>query len=126
VIQFELLADEGILMVTPTGPLEKTDFDKLAQAVDPFIESQGRLKGLMIYAAAFPGWKDFGGLVSHLRFVKNHHRLIQKVAAVTDSGFLSILPLVAQHFVQAEVRHFDHRDKAKALAWLTAVSQSGS
>ena len=119
VIQFELLSDKGILIVTPTGPLEKTDFDRLAQAVDPVIESQGRLKGLMIYVEAFPGWKDFGGLVSHLKFVKDHRRHIQKVAAVTDSGFLSILPLVARHFVRAEVRHFDFQDKDKALAWLT-------
>jgi tRNA U38,U39,U40 pseudouridine synthase TruA len=117
-IQFELLPEKGIVIVTPTSPLEKTDFENLARAVDPLIESQGKLNGLMIYAEAFPGWKDFGALVSHLKFVKDHHRHIQKVAAVTDSGFLSIVPLVAKHFVSAEVRHFDYQDKDKALAWL--------
>jgi 6-phosphogluconolactonase len=118
VIQYELLLDNGILIVTPTGPLEKADFDKLAQAVDPFIESQGKLNGLMVYVESFPGWKDFGALLSHLKFVRDHHRHVQRVAAVTDSGFLSILPLVAGHFVRAEVRHFDYQDKEKALAWL--------
>jgi 6-phosphogluconolactonase len=118
-IHFDLLSDKGILIVTPAGPLEKTDFDKLAQAVDPLIESQGRLKGLMIYAEAFPGWKDFGALVAHLKFVKDHHRHVQRVAAVSDRGILTILPLVANHFVQAEVRHFDYHDKDRALAWLT-------
>jgi hypothetical protein len=29
-------------------------------------------------------------LLSHFKFVKNHHRHIAKVAAVIDSGFLSI------------------------------------
>src|SRR3974377_1608806 len=97
-IHYELLSDQGIVIVTPAGPLEKGDFEKLAQAVDPLIESQGRLKGLMILAESFPGWKDFGGLVAHLKFVKNHHRYVQRVAAVSDSGILSIMPLVATHF----------------------------
>jgi 6-phosphogluconolactonase len=118
VIEYELLPDSGVVIVTPITPLEKADFEKLAQAVDPLIESQGQLNGLMILAKDFPGWKDFGGLVSHLKFVRGHHEHIQKVAAVTDSGFLSILPLVASHFISAEVRHFDYSDKEKALAWL--------
>ena len=117
-IHYELLPKD-ILVVTPTSPLEKTDFEKLARAVDPVIESHGKLNGLMIYVEAFPGWKNFGALLSHLKFVKDHHRHIQRVAAVTDSGFLSIMPLVAQHFVRAEVRHFPYQDKEKALAWLS-------
>jgi 6-phosphogluconolactonase len=118
VIKYEILPDNGVVVVTPISPLEKADFEKLAKAVDPLIESQGQLNGLMILAKDFPGWKDFGAMVSHLKFVRNHHEHIQKVAAVTDSGFLSILPLVAEHFLVAEVRHFDYRDKEKALVWL--------
>ena len=30
-IHFDLLRDRGILIVTPQGPLEKTDFDLVAQ-----------------------------------------------------------------------------------------------
>jgi len=117
-IHYELLSDKGIVIVTPAGPLEKGDFEKLAQAVDPLIESQGRLTGLMIYVESFPGWSDFGALVAHLKFIKDHHRQVERVAAVTDSGILSILPQLANHFVRAEVRHFDYGDKDKALAWL--------
>jgi hypothetical protein len=54
-----------------------------------------------------------------LRFVKNHHQKIRKVAAVTDSGFLAIMPHIANHFVAAEVKHFEYRDKDRALAWLS-------
>jgi SpoIIAA-like len=46
--------------------------------------------------------------------------MIEKVATVSDSGFLRILPSVASHFVKAEVRHFDYHDKEKALEWLTS------
>lgn len=117
-IHHELLRDEGILIVTPEGRLESTDFEMLAREVDPYIEREGKLNGLMVYAESFPGWNNFAALVSHLKFVKDHHRNIRKVAAVTDSGFLSILPRVANHFVHADVRHFDYGDKESALNWL--------
>jgi hypothetical protein len=74
----------------------------------------------MIDAETFPGWKDFAALVAHLQFVKDHHRKIEKIAAVSDSGFLSIVPKIASHFVQADVRHFSHSQKDEALAWLKA------
>jgi hypothetical protein len=42
------------------------------------------------------------------------------VAAVSDSGFIAIMPNVVRHFVKAKVRHFDYDDKDKALEWLAA------
>ncbi|MCU0897923.1 MAG: STAS/SEC14 domain-containing protein [Burkholderiales bacterium] len=120
-IHFELMPERGVLVVTPTGPLEKSDFELLAREVDPYIAAQGHLAGLMIYAKSFPGWESFGALVSHLRFVGEHQRKIDRVAAVTDSGFLSIMPHVVDHFLHAEVKHFHFDDKTAALAWLGAA-----
>ena len=119
-IKSELLKKDGILIVTPEGPLASADFEQLAKEVDPFIEEKGGLKGLMIYTESFPGWKDFSSLISHLTFVREHERHIAKVAAVTDSGFLAIMPSIVDHFVQAQVRHFDYADKAEAMKWLSA------
>jgi hypothetical protein len=45
----------------------------------------------MIRTESFPGWESFGALVSHLKFVADHHRQIERIAAVTDSGFLKIV-----------------------------------
>ena len=117
-IHFELLRDRGILIVTPQGPLEKTDFELVGQEVDPFIAAKGKLTGLMIYAKSFPGWKNFEGLLSHLKFVGEHQRKIERVAAVTDSEFLTIMPSIVTHFVHAEVKHFGLDEKERALAWL--------
>jgi len=118
VLKHELNEADGILVVTPTGPLEASDFERLAHAVDPHIEKNRKLRGLMIYTESFPGWSDFAALISHFRFVRDHHEKVTRVAAVTDSGFLSIAPSVASHFVEAEVKHFEFRDKTAALAWL--------
>ena len=117
-IHHELL-EQGVLIVTPEGPLDSADFEALAETVDPYLERKGNLKGLMIYVASFPGWNDFAALISHFKFVKGHHQKIAKVAAVTDGGILSILPRLANHFVDAEVKHFDYRDKERALQWLS-------
>ncbi len=117
-IKHELLQDEGILIVSPLSALSSDDFENLAREVDPYIEQHGPLAGLVIEAESFPGWDSFGALVSHLRFVKDHQKNIKKVAAVTDSSFLSILPTIGSHFVNAEVKHFDYADKDAAMMWV--------
>ena len=119
-LNHELDRAASILIIKPIGPLESADFENLAQEVDAYIEENGKLNGLMIYAKSFPGWDDFAAFLSHIDFVKTHYQKIKKIAAVTDSSFLSIMPQVANHFVQAEVRHFDYDDKDAALSWLKA------
>ncbi|HYC13829.1 MAG TPA: STAS/SEC14 domain-containing protein [Stellaceae bacterium] len=119
-ITVELLKEKGIAIVTPEGKLEASDFARIGAAIDPYILANGSLKGLMICAPAFPGWADFAALVSHIRFVRGHHRKIARIAAVTDSDFAKLVPAVAKHFVAAEIRHFAFAEKASALAWLVA------
>ena len=121
-LKYELNRAESILIIMPDSPLESADFEKLIQEVDPYIKEKGKLKGLMIYAKSFPGWDNFAAFLSHIKFVKNHHQKIKKIAAVTDGTFLSIMPQVANHFVQAEVRHFDYADKDAALNWLKGTN----
>src|SRR5262245_19484349 len=108
----------GILTIEPQGKLTAADFAALARVADGFIERHGELKGLMLEAAGFPGWEDFAALVSHLKFVRDHHRRIRRVAVVSDSKLLSIAPRLASHFVSAEVRPFPAAERAAAIAWL--------
>lgn len=117
-LNYELLPGRKVLIVEPQAALEAADFERLVQAVDPFIERSGGLNGLMIYSDSFPGWDDFHALVSHIRFISNHHQAIRRVAFVTDSAVLTLLPRIASHFVAAEVRHFHHADRDTALDWL--------
>ena len=113
-----LLEDEAILIIKPKGALERSDFSGLAARIDPYIEHAGGLDGVMVEAQSFPGWSDFAALVSHLRFVRDHHRVIDKVAVVADSKMLTLVPTVAGHFVNAEVRHYSSGDREAALSWL--------
>ena len=117
-IDAQLMPDEGILIMSPVDKLETTDFERLGLLADPYIEEHGDLNGLLIDAESFPGWADFSSMLSHIRFVNHYEKKIERVAAVTDNGFLAILPKVADQFVSAEVRHFDYQDRDKALNWL--------
>lgn len=123
-IAHKLLKDEKILIVTPKGALEKTDFENLSAIVDPYLEKEGQLKGLMIQTESFPGWDSFAALISHFQFVKNHQKKISRVAAVTDSGFLSVMPVIADHFIDAELKHFNYDEKERALEWLKKAAPS--
>jgi len=118
-LNYELLPDRKVLIVEPQAALEAADFERLVQAVDSFIEKSGGLNGLMIYSDAFPGWDDFQAFVSHIRFISNHHQAICRVAFITDSMVLTLLPRVASQFVAAEVQHFRHADRDPALDWLS-------
>lgn len=105
-------------LIEPQGPLAKGDFAAIARQVDPIIESQGRLNGLIIKTRTFPGWEGLGDVIEHFRFVRNHHHAINKVALVTDAKVAEIFPAIARHFVKAEVRHFDFDDYDAAVTWI--------
>jgi hypothetical protein len=76
------------------------------------------LAGLIIEAPSFPGWKSFGALVAHLRFVRDHHKFIRKIAVVTDSAMGDLAEHLVSHFVSAEIKHFPGTDIAAAKQWI--------
>lgn len=118
-IDHHLDSAAGVLTLHPQGPLSRADFAELAAVVDPQIEQHGDLTGLVIDAAHFPGWDGFGALITHLRFVRDHHRHVRRIAVVTDSHLGDLAERLASHFVAAEFRHFPAGRTAEAKAWIT-------
>jgi hypothetical protein len=121
-VNHELHEDEGILIVQLEGALSKEDFEALGKTLDPWLEQNGKLRGLMICTRQFPGWAKLTDMVAHIRFVKTHHHYIEKVAAVTDSNVLGVVPHLARFFVNARLKHFRFEDRDKAFAWLKGES----
>ena len=117
-LQIKFDQDAGIVTVTPSVPLNQNDFTLLASEVDPYIEKEGKLNGLIIQIESFPGWEDFAGLISHLKFVREHHKKIEKVAAVTDDKIVSIMPKIVDHFVNAKVKYFPYESLDEAILWV--------
>jgi len=117
-IQHEMRRDKGLLVVKPQGPLTKEDFATLSAEAGSYIADHGALDGFMICAEKFPGYKNPQGLLSHLKFVRTHHRNIRKVAFVSDSRFYEIASRVVSRCVHPEVRHFTFQYQASAFDWI--------
>jgi hypothetical protein len=117
-LHHEIDSEYGILTVTPSGELSASDFKQLTDDVDKYNACSEPLQALMILTEHFPGWDSFGALFQHLKFIREHRAGIKKVAAVTDSGFLTVMPHIVDHFVKADVRHFAYPEREQAEAWL--------
>jgi len=119
-IEFSLDPESAVLTIHPRSSLEKNDFVELGQAVDAEIEKHGDLAGLVIEAAHFPGWDSFGAMVTHLRFIREHHRHVKRIAVVTDSPMGDAAEHITSHFVDARIRHFAAGDLEAAREWAAA------
>ena len=116
-VSHRLLPELGVIVVDVEHPLRAQDFDAVALTADAWIESHGALQGLVIHARTFPGWENLGSLLRHIRFVRDHHRKIRRIALAADSELAPIAPRIAEHFVAAEVRSFSYDQLEAAIAW---------
>ena len=117
-LDYSIMTPEGILVLKPHAPLGKEDFSSLSAAVDSYLSAHAKLHGVLIHSRGFPGWENFGGFAAHMRFVREHHNKVERVAVVTDSQGAGIAELLGKHFTSAKVRHFPFADDLKALDWL--------
>ncbi len=116
-ISHRLVPQRSVLVVEPRGPLRPEDFDAIALVVDPWIESHGSLRGLVVHMKAFPGWESLGAFVRQFQFVRDHHRTVHRVAVSSDAGFTQLAPHLAAHFVRAELKHFGYGELDSAIEW---------
>lgn len=117
-INIEFDDKKAIVILSPSGTLHSDDFAKVAEMVDPYIAEHGELRGLIIYTKEFPGWEDFSALLTHIKFVKDHHKHIAKVALVSDIAIADFTKSIINHFVNAEVATFHFNSLADAKQWM--------
>ena len=110
--------EDGIAILEPNGALTKSDFESAAKAIDPAIEKSGKLNGIIIHVKSFPGWDSFAALITHLKFIKDHHQKVTHVAFVTDSPIGNIAEKLGNHFVEAEVKEFAFNELEQAHNWV--------
>jgi hypothetical protein len=116
-VTHRLLPESGVVVAEITDPLRAQDFDALATTADAWLASHDTLAGVVLHARTFPGWENIGGLLRHVRFVRDHHRRVRRVALAADTRLADLAPRLAAHFVEAEVRRFDYDRLDDAIAW---------
>lgn len=117
-IDYDLDTAHRVLTVRPQSALDESDFVEIAKTVDPVIEANGDLAGLIVDAPSFPGWEGFGAMLTHFRFVRDHQKHIKKVAVVTDSALAGVAERLASHFVSAEIKKFSAGQLEDAREWV--------
>ena len=110
----------GCFVLKPVGSLRKADLEALSARFDAKTAAGGPVPNLVIQSPSFPTWSNFAALMEHLRFIRGHHRQIEKVAIVSDARALDIAPRIARLFVSARLRHFPAGALDEALAWVAA------
>ena len=109
---------DGIVILEPDGELSKTDFISASKTIDPYIEKSGKLNGIIIHVKSFPGWDSFSALLTHLSFVKDHHKKVAHVAFVTDSPLGKLAENVANHFISAQIKSYPFSEIKTAREWI--------
>ena len=109
--------DKGVAVLMPNGPLSEDDFKTASHMIDLYLETHDKLKGAVIYTKSFPGWDSFGAMLTHFRFIKDHQKLLKRVAICTDSAIGEFADHVVDYFVSAEVKQFDYDDFEDAKKW---------
>ena len=118
-LNVKLNETKGIAILEPDGKLSEQDFISAASIIDPYLEKKGELNGIIIYVKSFPGWDSFSALITHLEFVKEHHKKISHVAFVSDSPIGALAEHVGSHFVSAEVKSFSFNELEESIKWVS-------
>jgi len=57
-------------------------------------------------------------LLTHLSFVKNHHKKVAYVAVVTDSPLGRLAENVANHLINAQIKSYPFSELKTAKEWI--------
>jgi hypothetical protein len=117
-LKIELDEVDGIAILEPDGELSESDFVSVAKIIDPYIESVGDLRGIIIHVQSFPWWDSFSSLIAHFKFVKEHHKKVSRIAFATDSPIGSFAEDIATHFVNAEIKNFEFSELEASRQWI--------
>jgi hypothetical protein len=117
-LNVQLNEESGIALLEPEGALTQSDFESAAKVIDPFIEKVGELNGIIIHVESFPGWDSFAALMTHLEFIRDHHRKVAKIAFVTDSPIGDIAESMGGFFVKAQIKEFAFGELEQANSWI--------
>jgi hypothetical protein len=53
----------------------------------------------------------------HLRFVRDHHQKVERVALCAGGRMARLAPALAKHFVRAKIEQFPYEDLERAVTW---------
>lgn len=108
----------GVLLLDIKNSLNSEDFAAIQKIIDPFFESRGELKGVIIHAKKFPYWKGHQNRLEYLNFAKNNHYKFKKAALAMGGFFIKVIIGLAKGRVHPEVMKFKYNQIHQAQHWI--------
>ncbi|MEO6608436.1 MAG: STAS/SEC14 domain-containing protein, partial [Aestuariivirga sp.] len=119
-IKIEFTQSKKVLMLTLTGTLTVDGIAKIKMTLDEHINQDDNIPNLVLHLSKMPHWDGFQALKEHLKLVKDHQRLIKKIAIVGGGVAVTVVPYIMDHFIAAKLRHFPERRLEEAKTWAEA------
>ena len=114
----------NLFIISPGEEITSQDFKQLARAVNEYINETDQIPNFVIQTLGLPNWKNLAALREHLHFIHDHQNIVKKIAVVGDGAMLSMVPLLADHFVRARLRHFPEAQGEQAEAWAATKDET--
>ena len=116
-IVIEIKRPENVFVLTPSGPISAEDIRTVASTIDTYINEHDAIPSLVLRISELPHWRDFEAMGAHFRLVKEHQKIVPKVAMVSDSSLLALLRVLIDQFTGAKVRRFPEDAFDDAVNW---------
>lgn len=107
-----------VAILEADGPLTKVDFQRSGELFAKYNQSNGRLKGLIIYTEKFPGWGSVRDLPHHIRYASSHKNKAERVAFVTNSYWSIWVKLFGHILTGTTTKVFRHDQFYMAENWV--------
>lgn len=108
---------ENIVILSPEGAIGLSDIDSFTEQMNTYINDTDQVPNIVIHAKKAPHWENVKTMKEHLGFVKSRHKLVEKIAIVSDSKMLWMAKSMVGHFVHANVRSFNEGSLLDAISW---------
>lgn len=122
-LKLEIDPHSQVMTILPDGPLSGENSRAVSDLADRQLRRAGGLRGLLLQASHFPGWRDCAALFGQIRCLREHREGIGRVAVLTESPAADFLGGLAEHFTGAELRVFGMHERRRADVWVAGDAE---
>ena len=108
---------QNVVALKVSGKLTKADYDQITPTLETKIRQFGKLK--LYVEVDNLGLPTLHALWEDLKMDIKHYNDFSHVAVVGEPEWLAAITKLVSPLVPAEVRIYNHEDKADAMLWLS-------
>jgi len=115
-LSYQEIPGTNIAELVVDGKVTRQDFEDIAGRMEKLIEEHGRVR-LLEEIRSFGGF-ELSVLWDDMKFAFGHLKDFERVAVVTDKGWIKNWSKFGNIFIKADVRVFEPSQIEDARAWL--------